>query len=78
MSNIIEPERLDDFRRKKLQQLIAQDEMSEFVFTGGAFVDGLNLGVSIAEMENCYMQSQNVFEFERKVWAEIEKIREQK
>lgn len=74
MSNVIEPERLNEFRRKKLQELIAQDDMSEYIFTGGVFIDGLNSGVSIADMENCYMQSRDCLEFERRVWAEIEKI----
>lgn len=74
MSNIIEPERFKDLRRKKLQQLISDDDMSEYVFTGGVFMDGLNSGVSIEDMESCYMKSQDCLEFERRVWVEVEKI----
>lgn len=74
MSNVVDPEQFQEFRHKKLQELIAEEDMSEYVFTGGVFLDGLNSGVSIADMENCYMQSQDCFEFERKVWAEIYKI----
>lgn len=74
MSNVIDPERFEEFRRKKLQELIAQDDMSEYVFTGGVFLDGLNSGISIADMENFYMQSKDCLEFERRVWAKIEEI----
>ena len=76
MNNIIDPERFADFRMKKLQQLSDDYEMSEYVLTGGAFVDGLNSGVSIEDMQNFYMQSRDCLEFERKVWAEIERIGE--
>ena len=74
MSNVVDSERFKEFRHKKLQELIAEENMSEYVFTGGAFLDGLNSGVSIENMENCYMQSRDCLEFERKVWAEIDKI----
>ncbi len=74
MSNVVNPEQFQEFRHKKLQKLMAEENMSEYVLTGGAFLDGLNSGVSIADMENCYMQSQDFLEFERKVWAEIYKI----
>jgi len=74
MSNVVNNDRFKEFRLKKVQELTDQGNMSEFVFTGGAFLDGLNSGVSIANMEECYMQSENCLEFERKVWAEIEKI----
>lgn len=55
---------------QRLQDKIGgADGMSDHVITGGAWVDGLNNGVSINDMIECFFESDSPLDFERKVWV---------
>lgn len=76
MNNILEPELFKKLKMIQLQSMMQEEcGSTDYVVAVGAFIDGLNAGVSMHDMQECYMLNNDALGFERSVWEEIEKLK---